>query len=117
MQRLDGSTTLPSGLRLRLRMPHAGDAPRVRALLGTLGLAAADDLALSRLLRFDPLERVAVVASVLTGRSETIVGIAAMDRFADAPDLVLADERNAPGAGAALAEALLAHGRRARRSA
>jgi hypothetical protein len=116
MQRLDGSTTLPTGQRLRLRMPHALDGPRVRDLFARLGVAT-DDLALSRALRFDPRERVAVVATVLAGRSDELVGFASMRRHAMAPELVLADEDVAPGATAILEQTLRAHGERTRRSA
>lgn len=116
MQRLDGSTTLPSGQRLRLRMPYSQDARQLRDLFARLGVAA-DDLQLSRALRFDPRERVVVVATVLVDRSEDIVGLAAMQRFADHPELLLADEIRAPGAAAILAEALRTHGEHARRSA
>jgi hypothetical protein len=116
MQRLDGSTTLADGQRLRLRMPQGADAPRLRELLAGLGLGA-DDLELSRILRFDPRDRVAVVATVLADRCEVLVGLAAMDRYASAPDLVLADERLAPGTGAILEDTLRAYTERARRIA
>lgn len=109
MQRLDGSTTLTSGLRLRLRIPHRSDAEGLRDLLGQLGVPA-DDLAISRLLRFDPRERVTVVAGVLIDRSEEIVGIAVMEHGASEPELLAADEARAPGTAAALAGALRAHG-------
>jgi len=116
MRRLDGSTTLPSGLRLRLRIPHRSDAARLRDLFDRLE-APTDDLALSRLVRFDPRERVAVVASVLLDRSEEIVGIAVSELGADDLELLVADEIQAPGAGAALAESLRAHSERASRIA
>lgn len=109
MQRLDRSTTLPSGLRLRLRIPHRSDAEGLRDLLGRLG-EPADDLAISRLLRFDLRERVAVVAGVLIDRSEEIVGIAVMEHGVPELELLAADEVRAPGTAAALAGALRAHG-------
>jgi hypothetical protein len=116
VHRLDGSTTLPSGLRLRLSMPQRSDAPRLRSLLARVGVTA-DELELTRALRFDPLQRLALVATALVGRSEAIVGLAIMDRYAEEPDFVLADERQAPGASALLDAALRAHAHRARRSA
>jgi hypothetical protein len=116
MQRLDGSTTLPTGLRLRLRMPIRHDAARLRALLERLGVEA-DDLALSRMLHFDPRTRAAIVATALIARSEEIVGFAAMDHAAARCELVLADEAQAPGTGALLRETLLAHRERIRRIA
>ena len=116
MQRLDGSTTLPSGQRLRLRMPHRADAPQLRLLFAQLG-AATDDLRLTRALRFDPRERVVLVATVLAGRSEELVGFAAQERGAERPELVLADEVRAPGVAAILLRTLREHGERARRIA
>jgi hypothetical protein len=116
MPRLDGSTTLSSGQRLRTRMPHAQDALGLRALFERLGVAL-DDLQLSRALRFDPRERTAVVATVLAGRSEDIVGFAAMTRLSKHPEVVLADEERAPGATAIIDATLRAHGERARRIA
>jgi hypothetical protein len=113
---LDASTTLPSGPRVRVRVPHRADADGLRALLDRLGLAAAE-LELSRALRPDPRERLSVVAVVLVDRTEEVVGFAAMERDADDAELVLADEERAPGVGALLAGALAEHGRRARRIA
>lgn len=107
MRRLPTTTTLPSGTRLRVRLPHRADVPRVRALLERLGLAAGE-LDLARALRFDPTERVALVATVLADRTEEVAGLALMDRSADAPDVLLADERSTPGVTAALHGALRA---------
>ncbi len=116
MQRLDGSTTLPSGLRLRLRIPHRSDTVRLRDLFARLDVQT-DEPALSRLVRFDPRERVSVVASVLLARSEELVGIAVAEHGADEPELLVTDEIQAPGAGTVLAASLRAHGRRASRIA
>jgi hypothetical protein len=116
MDRLDGSTNLPHGPRVRLRMPHHFDAARLRSLQLRAGLEP-DDLLLSRLLRFDPRAGTVVVATILQERSEAIVGLAVMGRDADDLDLLLADEDAAPGVGALLGEALLAHAQRRRRSA
>lgn len=114
MQRLDLSTTLPDGVRVRLRMPHRFDVVRLRELQDRIGLAA-DELLLSHLLRFDPRSGVVVVATILIDRTEEIVGLAAMSRDADDADLVLADERATPGVGAVLEDALRAHTARSRR--
>jgi hypothetical protein len=113
MQVLDGSTTLANGRRLRVRLPHGVDAAPLTALLERAGLMA-DELALARLLRFDPRGRMAVVATILVDRGEEIVGLGAIERFADAPELVIADEVLAPGAGAVLEDALRVHARFAR---
>lgn len=101
MSRLHGSATLPAGHRVRLRMPHRHDVQRLRALLERVGLDA-DELALRRALHFDPRRTLAVVATVLVGRSEEIVGVALMDRDSPDPDLLLADEAMAPGITALL---------------
>lgn len=116
MQRLDGSTTLPSGLRLRLRIPHPSDARGLRDLLARLDVPP-DDLVISRLLRFDPRERTVLVAAVLLDRSEVIVGMAVAEHAASEPELLVADELQAPGTASALARALRARGERARRIA
>lgn len=116
MQRLDGSTTLANGRRVRLRLPHASDGPGLHRLLERAGLRA-DDLLLGRLRRFDPLGRVSLVATLLVDRTEEIVGIGAQDRFADHPELVVADEVLAPGAAGVLETALREHARRTRHAA
>ena len=116
MPLLDASTTLPSGPRVRIRVPHRADATGVRELLARLGLAA-DDLDVSRVLRPDPRRRIAVVAVVLVDRSEELVGLGTMDRDAEDAELVLGDEERAPGVGALVAGSLAEHARRGRRSA
>lgn len=116
MPLLDASTTLPSGPRVRVRVPHRADTAGVRGLLGRLGLAI-DELELSRALRPDPRRRLAVVAVVLVGRTEEVVGLGVMERDAEDPELVLGDEERAPGVGALVAGALREHGLRARRIA
>ncbi|MDX6664923.1 MAG: hypothetical protein QOG68_1129 [Solirubrobacteraceae bacterium] len=116
MRRLYTATTLPDGQRVRLRLPHRFDGAPLRALHQRLGLEA-DDLLLGRVIRFDPRERVAVVATLLAGHSENIVGLAVMDRHAGDADLVLADEEQAPGVGAFLEAALRTHTQSARRIA
>jgi hypothetical protein len=116
MQRLDASTTLPGGRRIRLRLPHASDREGLRDLLERTGLVA-DELLLGRLRRFDPRGRVSLVATVLVGRTEVIAGLGTGDRFADHAELIVADESLAAGVGAALGDALRQHALRARRVA
>lgn len=111
---LDRSTTLSSGQRLRTRLPQRADLPRLRELLERLGLAA-DDLQLSRWVRFDPRQDVAAVATVLLDRTEELVGFAVAGLDAPDCDVLVADEEQAPGAAAALEAAVAAH--RARRIA
>lgn len=93
---LDATTTLPDGSRVRLRLPQAADRPRLRELHERLGLAC-DEVELARALRFDPLERTVLCASVWTGTQELLAGWAAADRGAVQPELLLADETLAPG--------------------
>lgn len=116
MQRLDASTTLRDGSRIRLRLPHASDGPGLCELLERSGLVP-DELLLGRLRRFDPRGRVSLVATVLLGRTEIIAGLGTGDRFADHAELIVADETLAPGVGAVLAGALREHAVRARRAA
>ena len=52
-----------------------------------------------------------MVATRLAGRSEEIVGVATMDRCAPNPELVVADELEAPGAAVAMETALRAYAR------
>lgn len=103
--RLDATTSLPDGRRLRLRLPQAADRDRIAALHDRIGVTI-DELELARALRFDPLRR-AVVCAVLWDRDhETVVGWAAADRGAEAMEHVVTDEAFAPGVTHLLAEAL-----------
>src|SRR4051794_16836976 len=99
------STTLSNGLRVRLRLSRPSDRTCLRALCAQLGLQA-DDLVLSRLVRYDPRERTAICAAVFNAGTEAIVGYGAIDRFADSPDLLLVDEDAAPGMSGILGDAL-----------
>jgi hypothetical protein len=109
--RLGHSTTLPNGLRIRLRLSRPTDRPLLRALCTRLGLEV-DDFWLGRLVRFAPQERAAICATVFAGGTETIVGYGAIERFASDPDELLADEEAAPGVGALLHAALRDHAAR-----
>lgn len=113
---MDGAITLATGLRVRLRLPNRFDRGRLGGLFAQAGISL-DDLELSRLLAFDPRERVALVAVVLVGRAEEIVGFTMMDRSDDRPDLVLGDELRAPGVAALLEDAVRARRRRDHRVA
>ena len=92
-------------MHVRLRVPLRSDASRLRALHDRIGLEA-DELAVRRMLRFDPRETVAIAATMLVGRSEEIVGFAMRDRDAEDADLLLADEALAPGIRAHLDAAM-----------
>lgn len=108
--RFESATTLRDGKRLRLRLPHARD----RAGLARLTGLPEHDLVLRRLLRFDPRERAAVCAVVFAGGVETLVGYGAMPLGADAPDVLIADEDEAPGSRTVVAAALREHAERRR---
>jgi hypothetical protein len=100
---INRSTTLPSGLRAHLRLPHGSDRAALRALHGRLGLVV-DDLEVARLLRHDPRDRAAVVALAWTGEGHVLLGFAAGDVGAAGPDELLVD----PAGGLGLAELLTA---------
>ena len=103
---IDDTTTLPDGLHLRVRLPHASDRAGLRALLGRLGLEA-EELDVARALRFDPARRTVACATAWIDGEERLVAWGAIDAGRHAPDLLLADDATAPGAGGALAAALL----------
>ncbi len=98
-------------MRVRLRFPRRSDHARLHALLCRLGLEA-DDLAVSRTLRFQPRDRTVICASVFVGSREVLVGFAAGERDADTPDLVLVDESAAPGLRGLLEGTARAHASR-----
>lgn len=105
---LNATSPLPDGARLRVRLPHRADRAGVHALLEGLGLAA-DELELARALRFAPQHRAVACATVWVAGTERVVALGGIDVGADAPDLLVADEADAPGARAVLADALREH--------
>lgn len=98
---LSRTYALPSGLRVRLRLPQPGDAAAVRALSET----PLSDLELTCLLRADPRRRLVICATALIDGRETLVGIGALDLDGGAatPAVLLCDRGHA---GEALAELL-----------
>jgi len=110
--RLDATTSLPDGRRLRLRLPQPSDRDRIATLHERLGVRL-DDLELSRALRFDPLRRAVVCAVVWEDDHEAVVGWAAADRASATVEHVLTDEAAAPGVSRLLVEALSEHARAA----
>lgn len=102
---LDDTTTLPGGLRLRVRLPQARDRAALHALNARLGVSV-DELDLARALRHDPTRRAVACASAWIEGTERVVAYGAIDIGACDLDLLLADDALAPGAGAVLAEAL-----------
>jgi hypothetical protein len=100
------SHRLPGGPLVRVRFPVASDRAKLRDLLDRAG-GQGGDLAERRLLRFDPRTRVALVAAVALNGSEVLVGYMAGDlRQGAGPDLIVADERLAPGVADVLADML-----------
>lgn len=104
--RFDHPITLENGLRVRFRLPHAGDRPAVRELFARDGTPVGERQ-LRRALRFEPRGRRVLCAVAPVGDREHLVGFGAVDPSGDGEaEVVLADERTAPGVGAALAERL-----------
>jgi hypothetical protein len=98
--------TLPSGLRVRVRLPQRGD------LAGLLDLHERSDRAITemgarRLLRYDPRARAVVCATAWVEGAERLVGFAAAEPGRE-PEL-LADEARAPGVAAVLRTDLREH--------
>lgn len=101
------SHALPAGPRVRLRLVRRSDLPGIRRLFAQRGVEA-DDLGLSRLVRYDPWTRAAICATALIGGSETLVGVGAIDLEAQAePDTLVVDERLTDGLGELLSSALV----------
>lgn len=98
--RLNAHHSLPDGTRVRLRLPHARDRRLLVELLTRIGVSAGEP-DIVRALRFDPATETVVCATVWTGRTDTMVGLAAGTRDGR-PRLLLADEAIAPGVGDAL---------------
>ena len=90
---------LPRGPRVRLRLAGRGDAAALAALLVRCGISP-EQLALSRLVRFDPRRRVVLCALALIDSRETLVGLGAIDldgTHGTQPDVLVVDERIAGG--------------------
>jgi hypothetical protein len=102
---------LPAGPRVCLRYVQRTDRAGLRGLLAQHGIDP-DDVALSRLIRFDPTRRAVICATALLNGAETIVGVGAIDLRPDAePDTLVVDERITEGLAELLAAALLGRAR------
>lgn len=113
---LSRTYALPAGPRVRLRLARRSDLPAIRSLLDRREVPAGD-LAVSRLVRYDPRRRAVLCATTALGGTETVVGVGAIDLAADAaPDTIVVDEGLTQGLGKLLASALVqrarAHARR-----
>jgi hypothetical protein len=103
---------LRSGPRVRLRLARRSDLPGIRALMRQRDVPASE-LALTRLVRYDPHRRTVICATALVGGVETVVGVGAIDLRADAePDTLVVDERLTDGLAELLVAALTERARR-----
>jgi hypothetical protein len=101
---LSRSYALEAGPRVRLRLARRSDLPGIRALMNQRDVPATD-LALTRMVRYDPQRRAVICATAPLGGTETLVGVGAIDLIEDAePDTLVVDERLTRG----LAELLVA---------
>ena len=108
---LDRHHHLPSGDRVRLRLPHLRDRDEVHAFLGRLGLEARD-LDVRRGLRWDAGTRWSVVATRWDGSAERVAGLATVDARDGHPTLLAEDAAVCDLLARALAEHAGAPGRR-----
>ena len=83
---------VPGGPPVRLRLAGPSDRAAVHALLERRGVNSGD-LELQRLLAFDPGRRHVLAAFAPLEGQETLVGIGAIENGADAPDILVVDER------------------------
>jgi hypothetical protein len=98
---INRSTTLASGQRIRLRLPHGSDRGALRALHARAG-QRIDDRDASRLMGHDPRLRAVVCAVGWTADGQAMLGFAAGDAGAEGPDVLVVD----PAAGTELAAVL-----------
>jgi hypothetical protein len=106
---------LPQGPRVRLRYVRRSDLPGLRQLLAQRGIEA-DDVALGRLVRYDPATRAVICATAPLDGTELIVGVGAIELDAREPETLVVDEALTDGLLELLASALVgraeAHARR-----
>ena len=102
---------VPGGPPVRLRMAGPSDRRHVKALLAQRGVPARD-LDVQRLLAFDPARRHVLCAFAPLDGQETLMGVGAIDSGADAPDVLVVDERLAGGLASVLGRVLVERARR-----
>ena len=108
---LGSSYRLGDGSRIRLRVAAPSDGQRIAALLAQTDGAAAE-LAVQRLVRFDPRRRVVVCATALIDGAEVLVGVGAIELAAEGhaqrkPDVLLIAPEAPAGTGELLGGALI----------
>ena len=91
-------------------MAGPSDGAAGGALLERRGLPAAD-LDVRRMLAFDPARRHVLCALAPLDGAEVLAGVGAIDFGEDAPDLLVVDERFAPGLGDVLGRVLIERSR------
>jgi len=106
---------VPGGPAVRLRMAGPSDRALVARLLERRGVPASE-LDVQRLLAFDPARRHVLCALAPLDGTEVLAGVGAIDFGEDAPDVLVIDERFAPGLGDVLGRVLIERSR-ARRTA
>ena len=107
---------LPSGPTVRLRLARRSDLPGLRDLVRRRG-AEPLDIALRRLLTYDPSKRIVIAACAPMDGRDTFVGLAAIDlREGAQVDSLVGDDRLTEGLGELLLSVLegraAAHGQR-----
>ena len=108
--------TVPGGPPVRLRLAGPSDRAPVIGLLQARG-RPADELDLRRLLAFDPARRHVLCALAPLDGAEVLAGFGAIDAGADAPDVLVVDERFGPGLADLLGRVLIERARGRRRAA
>ena len=101
---------VPGGPPVRLRMAGPSDGPLVGALLERRGLPTAD-LDVRRMLAFDPARRHVLCALAPLDGAEVLAGVGAIDFGEEFPDLLVVDDRFAPGLGDVLGRVLIERSR------
>ena len=107
---------VPGGPPVRLRLAGPSDRALVAALLDRRGLPA-EELDVQRLLAFDPARRHVLSALAPLDGAEVLAGVGAIDAGADAPDLLVVDERFGAGLADVLGRVLIERARGRRRAA
>lgn len=101
---------LPDGTRVCLRLLRPRDQAGVRDLLRRHGRDPGD-LDLARLIHFDPIRELVLVATALIGTAERVVGLGMVELNGEPrePALLLVDPERARHAGSLLHQALVGH--------